>query len=586
MMKNSIPHLLSILIFIAIHLFPITVSSQHRIPKEGENIQFFPIVDEQRVIHTGYDCFYSEDLVCLEGGYINFKNKYRFKKRKDKLTPLAEIENYTFFVREVKDFSSNSGKELLIFLTRNEDGEKVILRLKLESSKGNNFLSNAMFEYKKIYNGIDLITGANRYKYVIERINLPYINSDSLKIFKERYSQNNIVSTTTIARDIMGNVIGGQLEKDYDNLVEIINKKNCDFNQGTSYYCMDIGFQKTFEESINKVPCARLKSSNGEFIDIPLCYFDKVTEDIIYLIPRLFVTEERYKQMELARAEKLRQMELARVKKLRQMELARYDLQSLIDEYVGKYVYYGLDNTLTDEKQKFVKIVTAENINEIYKLTEGRYKSVDFVVNSDIEKGLLARETVKKYPYAILEDSLGIRFKVRINDEDYKDNKKNCFEKYFTHANIADSITAERERIKFENALRQMKRLMDLEKEFGKDTGFLLLGCSDEEVDRFRGLKKEFGEKYGLYLIKRSNEDVDRFRRLKKKYGAINAIAILGKGYAIGWTEDMIRESLGIPYDINRSVGSWGVHEQWIYRMDYKTIYIYFENGKVRSFQD
>ena len=99
-------------------------------------------------------------------------------------------------------------------------------------------------------------------------------------------------------------------------------------------------------------------------------------------------------------------------------------------------------------------------------------------------------------------------------------------------------------------------------------------------------LENEFGEKYALHLIKRSDEDVDRFRRLKKKYGALNALTILGKGYAIGWTEDMIRESLGIPYDINRSVGSWGVHEQWIYRMDYETIYIYFENGKVRSFQD
>ena len=260
----------------------------------------------------------------------------------------------------------------------------------------------------------------------------------------------------------------------------------------------------------------------------------------------------------------------------------------MIDEYAGKNVYYGLDNTLTDEKQKHVKTTTAANINEVYKLTEGRYKSVDFVVKSDIEKGFLARETVKKYPYAILEDSLGIRFKVRINDEDYNDNKKNSFEKYFTHANIADSIIAERERIKFENALRQMKRLIDLKEEFGDETGFLLFGCTDEEVTRFRALKKEFGEKYGLYLVKRSDEDIERFRRLKKKYGALNAAGMLEKNYRIGWTEEMVIESLGYPDDVNRSVGSWGVHEQWIYRYKYTydATYLYFENGKLRSFQN
>ena len=554
MKKYSIPRLLPLLIFIAIHLFPITVSSQHRIPKEGENIQFYPIVDALRVIHTGYDCFYSEDLVCLEGGYIDFKNKYRFKKGKNKLTPLAEIEDYTFFVRAIRDFTSNSGKELLIFLTRNEDGEKVILRLKLDNSRGNNLLTNTMFEYKRIFNGWGYVD-------VIDKVSIPYINEDSLRNYKTS-CLNNIIFYANhkfYADD--------KIKREITDLVELINKNRHTFYNESTYELVDIEFMEVLEKTSRKIPCARLRGPLGDLICLPLlCYLNN-NEDAnkaIYPLSAFFVTEDKY----------------------RKIELSEFDLQPLIDEYVGKDVYYGLDNTLTDENQKHVKITTAANINEVYKLAAGHYKSIDFVVNSDIEKGLLARETVKKYPYAILEDSLGIRFKVRINDEDYKDNKKNCFEKYFTHANIADSIIAERERVKFENALRQMKRLMDLENEFGKDTGFLLFGCSDEEVDRFRGLKKEFGEKYGLYLIKRSDEDVDRFRRLKKKYGAINAIAILGKGYAIGWTEDMIRESLGIPYDINRSVGSWGVHEQWIYRMDYETIYIYFENGKVRSFQD
>ena len=49
-------------------------------------------------------------------------------------------------------------------------------------------------------------------------------------------------------------------------------------------------------------------------------------------------------------------------------------------------------------------------------------------------------------------------------------------------------------------------------------------------------------------------------------------------------TKEMVIESIGKPDDINRTVGSWGVHEQWVY--DKRGLYIYFKNGKVTSFQD
>jgi len=49
-------------------------------------------------------------------------------------------------------------------------------------------------------------------------------------------------------------------------------------------------------------------------------------------------------------------------------------------------------------------------------------------------------------------------------------------------------------------------------------------------------------------------------------------------------SDSMARESLGRPNDINKSTGSWGVHEQWVY--DTKDLYLYFENGKLTSFQN
>lgn len=51
----------------------------------------------------------------------------------------------------------------------------------------------------------------------------------------------------------------------------------------------------------------------------------------------------------------------------------------------------------------------------------------------------------------------------------------------------------------------------------------------------------------------------------------------------IGMTEEMILDSMGKPEDKNRTVGSWGVHEQWIYNGD---TYLYIENGKLTSWQD
>jgi DNA-directed RNA polymerase subunit RPC12/RpoP len=50
----------------------------------------------------------------------------------------------------------------------------------------------------------------------------------------------------------------------------------------------------------------------------------------------------------------------------------------------------------------------------------------------------------------------------------------------------------------------------------------------------------------------------------------------------IGMTPEQARAAWGAPEDINRSVGSWGVHEQWVYG----NTYLYFQNGKLTSFQD
>jgi len=65
---------------------------------------------------------------------------------------------------------------------------------------------------------------------------------------------------------------------------------------------------------------------------------------------------------------------------------------------------------------------------------------------------------------------------------------------------------------------------------------------------------------------------------LSKKYKD----AILNSAVMLKMTEEMVIASIGLPNDINRTVGSWGVHEQWVYY----TMYLYFENGILTSWQD
>jgi hypothetical protein len=56
----------------------------------------------------------------------------------------------------------------------------------------------------------------------------------------------------------------------------------------------------------------------------------------------------------------------------------------------------------------------------------------------------------------------------------------------------------------------------------------------------------------------------------------------------IGMTDSEVIQLLGKPDDVNRTVGSWGVSEQWVYRFgsSYGGSYLYFENGILTSWQD
>ena len=97
-----------------------------------------------------------------------------------------------------------------------------------------------------------------------------------------------------------------------------------------------------------------------------------------------------------------------------------------------------------------------------------------------------------------------------------------------------------------------------------------------KENDRLLSLK----QKHEIEVEnKRLSDLAIRNNKLIKSYGVEIANRLINKEIWIGMTTEMARVSLGEPKKNNRSVGSWGVHEQWVYYSQN----LYFENGVLSS---
>ena len=75
---------------------------------------------------------------------------------------------------------------------------------------------------------------------------------------------------------------------------------------------------------------------------------------------------------------------------------------------------------------------------------------------------------------------------------------------------------------------------------------------------------------------------VERALDLRRKYGSEIAGRIINNQIWLHMTAEMAIDSMGSPDSVNRSVGSYGVHEQWVYG----STYLYFKNGQLDSWQE
>lgn len=98
---------------------------------------------------------------------------------------------------------------------------------------------------------------------------------------------------------------------------------------------------------------------------------------------------------------------------------------------------------------------------------------------------------------------------------------------------------------------------------------------------------------YNNYLVGKflSLADYEQYKKdqakrtadLIKKYGQKRGKMIVEGYIEIGMTEIMCIESWGSPSKINKTTGSFGVHEQWVYG---NGTYVYFENGIITVIQN
>lgn len=134
----------------------------------------------------------------------------------------------------------------------------------------------------------------------------------------------------------------------------------------------------------------------------------------------------------------------------------------------------------------------------------------------------------------------------------------------------------------------------------GKDYGFVLASMvkETEEIYLLQKTKMKIEEQVANEKFRQEQLSIQKKREEKakedetkreirknsliEKFGKVNAQKILDEKIWLGMTDKMARESWGNPKEINRSVGSWGIHEQWIYN----NTYLYFENGLLTSWQE
>lgn len=102
-----------------------------------------------------------------------------------------------------------------------------------------------------------------------------------------------------------------------------------------------------------------------------------------------------------------------------------------------------------------------------------------------------------------------------------------------------------------------------------------------EKNDKEEGFKRK--EEAQRQFDEETKRAADKIKNdLIKKYGTTTGLKIYLGEIWIGMTKQMLLDSKGYPKNINKTVNTVGVHEQWVY----ETKFVYLDNDIVTSWQE
>jgi len=101
--------------------------------------------------------------------------------------------------------------------------------------------------------------------------------------------------------------------------------------------------------------------------------------------------------------------------------------------------------------------------------------------------------------------------------------------------------------------------------------GFFAISSYSQERDYYKE-KFEFEERLQKEQFLQWDKERQEQERIQQNWKKIR----------LGATKERVISLVGKPDQINRTVGEWGVHEQWVYGRTY----LYFENGILTAWQD
>lgn len=120
--------------------------------------------------------------------------------------------------------------------------------------------------------------------------------------------------------------------------------------------------------------------------------------------------------------------------------------------------------------------------------------------------------------------------------------------------------------------------------------GLIVVGCESNETKSYNELKKAWDKNSKPF-------DLPGYKDGVKEYTGPTLLTKNGGIIRLGMTPSEVLNIIKYrPNHINRTTGSWGVHEQWVYLDGWSasyeiflkrgTVYFYFENDKLTSWQD